>query len=26
MVNNAKYRIFVSAMEKFARGEDPSAA
>jgi len=26
MVNNAKYRIFVSAMEKFARGEDPSVA
>ena len=25
MVNSAKYRIFVSAIEKFRRGEDPSA-
>ena len=26
MVNGAKYRIFVTAMEKFARGQDPSSA
>jgi ABC-type bacteriocin/lantibiotic exporter with double-glycine peptidase domain len=26
IVNSAKYRIFVSAMEKFSRGEDPSVA
>ena len=25
MVNSAKYRIFVAAIEKFRRGEDPSA-
>jgi ABC-type bacteriocin/lantibiotic exporter with double-glycine peptidase domain len=25
MVNSAKYRIFVSAIDKFRRGEDPSA-
>jgi ABC-type bacteriocin/lantibiotic exporter with double-glycine peptidase domain len=26
MVNSAKYQMFLSAMQKFARGEDPSVA